>query len=156
MTPVWFFFKEQHFFKKIAYFTMLWYINQNLSIKQNLTETETTDTQCRSCLVTFSNKNGVLNTLFVSCRLTGHCWQVILAAGTRLINLRWLTLRNPRSKTSFYDLGWELNCARLLSMHALMWRHVSPCVACKKARVNQSSFTGCIWTFSVIFHWPWA
>ena len=32
---------------------------------------------------------------------------------------------NPRSKTSFYNLGRELNCACPLFKRALMWRHVS-------------------------------
>lgn len=34
--------------------------------------------------VTFCNKNGVLNTLFVSHSLTCHCWEAILAVGMHL------------------------------------------------------------------------
>ena len=32
---------------------------------------------------------------------------------------------NPRWKTCFYNLGWELNCACPLFIHTLMWHHVS-------------------------------
>ena len=44
--------------------------------------------------------------------------------------VRWLTTvlidyNKPQSKTSFYNLGRELNCACPLFKRALMWRHVS-------------------------------
>ena len=58
---------------------------------------------------------------------------------------------NPRSKTGFYNLGRELNCACPLFKRALILRYAS---RAKKQEWILSSFTGCLCTFSVIYYWP--
>ena len=69
MTPV--FFRVQ----------LLIYIS-NVSIKCNLTETENNDTRDRSSFMTYKYKKKMGFLVYtVSCSLTGHCQEGILAVG---------------------------------------------------------------------------
>ena len=70
----------QNLFQKMLFSAC---ISQNVSIIQKLNRNRPISASYRSSLVTFYTRKGVLHTLFISCWSTGHCWEVILAVGTR-------------------------------------------------------------------------